>query len=106
MFPTRSSRDKAIAYITNPRKEVVIHNDHAMNFRFVPIAVRQVAESHWWSVDDCYGSLDQWICREVALWHVFFDDGEWCIARWIGAEITRTDCPVELMDMVRKAKPI
>lgn len=102
MITTRPTRDKAVAYITHERTETVIHDDHACRFRYSPVAVAEVGESHWWTVDDVYGSLDQWMRREVALWHVCKSDGEWVILRWSGAEVTRTDCPAELMGMVKR----
>lgn len=101
MIPTRPTRDRAVAYITHERTETAIYDDWATTFRYVPIAVAQVGESHWWTVDDIYGSRDQFLHREVALWHICFSDGEWCILRWSGSEVTRTDCPAELANMVR-----
>lgn len=102
MIPTRPTRDRAIAYIAHERTDTVIHDGHACHFRYTPVAVHQAGDSHWWTVDDVYGSLDQWITRELVLWHVCFDDGEWVIVRWSGSEVTRTDCQAELADMVRK----
>lgn len=102
MIPTRPTRDKAIDYITNQRTETVIYDGHACQYRYTPVAVHQVGESHWWTVDDIYGARhDNWIRRELVLWHICYDDGEWVIIRWSGSEVTRTDCPVELADMVR-----
>lgn len=103
MIHTKPTRDKAIEYIMNPRKEVAIHNDHAVTFRYSPVATHQAGENHWWTVDDVYGDrYDNFLHREVVLWHICFDDGEWCILRWSGSEITRTDCPAELTNMVRR----
>ena len=102
LHPRYSTRAAAVAAIDCGYSES-IGGDYPATWRSATRSIEQVGESHWWVVDDCYGSVEQWISRELVLWHIYaVNDGRWIVVRWSGSEITRTDCPQELADMVRK----
>lgn len=101
MMTRRSTRDKAIAYCLTEREEIAIYGNMVTIFHYVIIKTHKASESHWWTVEDCYGILDQLVGRELRLWHVWQEGGEWFVRSWTGREITRTDCPAELVRLAK-----